>query len=137
MNLITAQSILFNDIKAILEGAGLKNGLGADKSGVLYYQAHKQSVVPNADTFVVYDLYLTQPLGRADEKVLSYDSAIAVDVYTKLDRTSKVILDLLCSIEIEAHKMGYDMEFRAQDSFDNDNQLNHLSYDLHKRLKEE
>lgn len=137
MTLIKAQSILFQDIKTILEGAGLQNGLGANKSGVLYYQAQKLSVVPVADTFVTYELYLTQPLGKADYRIYSYDSAVAIDVYTKLDRTSKTILDLLNRIETEALKLGYEMEYKAADSFDQDKQLTHLSYDLTKRIKEE
>lgn len=135
MTTIQAQKILFNDVKSILEAAGLKNGLGADKDGILYYSARKDSVIPNADTFVTYEVYSIQAAGKADDKTFSQIGTIAIDVFTKKDRTSSSIMDMLLAIEQAALTKGYEMEIKASDSYDSINQLTHLSYDITKRLK--
>lgn len=135
MKVIEAQKILYDDIKSILESAGLKNGLGADKTGVLFYPARKETTLPIGDTFLTYEVYNIQEAGRADEKPESQLGAIAIDVFTKKDRTSSQIMDMLSKIEDEAIKKGYRLEVKQTDSYDSDNQLMHLSYDLKKRIR--
>ena len=135
MKVIEAQKILYDDIKRILESAGLKNGLGADKTGILFYSARKETTLPIGDTFLTYEVYYIQEAGRADEKAESQLGTIAVDVFTKKDRTSSQIMDLLSKIEDEAIKKGYRLEVKQTDSYDSDNQLMHLSYDLKKRIR--
>ena len=135
MKVIEAQKILYDDIKRILESAGLKNGLGADKTGILFYPARKETTLPIGDTFLTYEVYYIQEAGRADEKAESQLGTIAVDVFTKKDRTSSQIMDLLSKIEDEAIKKGYRLEVKQTDSYDSDNQLMHLSYDLKKRIR--
>lgn len=83
MKVIEAQKILYEDIKNILESAGLKNGLGADKTGILFYPARKETTIPSGDTFLTYEIYYIQEAGRADEKAESQLGTIAVDVFTK------------------------------------------------------
>lgn len=135
MKVIEAQKILYKDIKNILESAGLKNGLGADKTGILFYPARKETTIPSGDTFLTYEIYYIQEAGRADEKAESQLGTIAVDVFTKKDRTSSQIMDLISKIEDEAIKKGYRLEVKQTDSYDSDNQLMHLSYDLKKRIR--
>jgi hypothetical protein len=135
MKVIEAQKILYDDIKSILESAGLKNGLGADKTGILFYPARKETTLPIGDTFLTYEVYYIQEAGRADEKPESQLGTIAIDVFTKKDRTSSQIMDMLSKIEDEAIKRGYRLEVKQTDSYDSDNQLAHLSYDLKKRIR--
>lgn len=135
MKVIEAQKILYDDIKSILESAGLKNVLGADKTGILFYPARKETTLPIGDTFLTYEVYYIQEAGRADEKPESQLGTIAIDVFTKKDRTSSQIMDMLSKIEDEAIKRGYRLEVKQTDSYDSDNQLAHLSYDLKKRIR--
>lgn len=135
MKVIEVQKILYDDIKGILESAGLKNGLGADKTGILFYPARKETTLPTGDTFLTYEVYYIQEAGRADEKPESQLGTIAIDVFTKKDRTSSQIMDMLSRIEDEAMKRGYRLEVKQTDSYDSDNQLAHLSYDLKKRIR--
>lgn len=135
MKVIEAQKILYDDIKSILESAGLKNGLGAGKTGILFYPARKETTLPIGDTFLTYEVYYIQEAGRADEKPESQLGTIAIDVFTKKDRTSSQIMDMLSKIEDEAIKRGYRLEVKQTDSYDSDNQLAHLSYDLKKRIR--
>lgn len=135
MKVIEAQKILYDDIKSILESTGLKNGLGADKTGILFYPARKETTLPIGDTFLTYEVYYIQEAGRADEKPESQLGTIAIDVFTKKDRTSSQIMDMLSKIEDEAIKRGYRLEVKQTDSYDSDNQLAHLSYDLKKRIR--
>lgn len=135
MKVIEAQKILYDDIKSILESVGLKNGLGADKTGILFYPARKETTLPIGDTFLTYEVYYIQEAGRADEKPESQLGTIAIDVFTKKDRTSSQIMDMLSKIEDEAIKRGYRLEVKQTDSYDSDNQLAHLSYDLKKRIR--
>lgn len=44
-------------------------------------------------------------------------------------------MDLISKIEDEAIKKGYRLEVKQTDSYDSDNQLMHLSYDLKKRIR--
>lgn len=136
MRMLEAQRQLFEDTKAILKNAGLRNGLVSDKkSGVPFYPARKANATKiTVDTFVTYDCYYVAEAGVADKEPHSQIISASIDVFTKLDRTSKSIMDLLQKIEDAAFALNYKLEMKTTDSFDKNNEIEHLSYDITKRL---
>lgn len=136
MRTVDAQKRLYADTKAILEGAGLKNGLGADRDGILFYPARKKSsALPEEDTFVTYECYYVTEAGSADGEPHSQIVSASIDIFTKDDRTSSGVTSIVSAIEDSAFAKGYRMEVKSTDSYDESNEIEHLSYDIKKRLR--
>lgn len=134
MRMVEAERQLYADVRQILQEAGLKNGLGADKDGILFYPARKKKVA-SEDTFVTYEAYYVTEAGSADGEPHSQIGSVAIDIFTKDDRTSSAVMDLIQRIEGAAFSHGYRMEMKSMDSYDQSNEIEHLSYDIKKRLR--
>ena len=85
MRTVDAQKRLYADTKAILEGAGLKNGLGADRDGILFYPARKKSsALPEEDILVFCDQVPVVMIYLADgdiDALLASEAVAAVEAH--------------------------------------------------------
>lgn len=123
-------------IKAkLLEGDTLDADQVKSTKAPMFWTLRVSSTVASSKLmFVTWNLIAAEPIGYADNEAAIRRPYVSIEVFTKLSVLDDKVQKLIERIDKALQEKGWSFEMVAAPSWDNENNLNQLSYSATKKL---
>jgi hypothetical protein len=141
MKLAHAIEISYQETKEIMIEAGLVIGetlheaeINATSTVIAWDVKVKSSAGSMNETYLTYNLISVDQLAGADNKVKMRMVYVALDIFTRKNKGSKQITELIQKLEDASLEKGWQFELADVTDYDMESKLYHLSFELTKKL---